>query len=223
MRGHFRKDPTMRSKFLLIALGSALAGCQTSDRADVPAAGLAAVNVPVVTSADYVFDAPAPGGALSAGEGERLNGWFQGLGIGYGDSVYVDGNYAPAARAQVAAIASRYGMLVSSGAPLTAGAVQPGFVRVVVARRRATVPGCPNWKQASQPDWSNKTMPNYGCAVNSNLAAMVADPEDLIHGREGAAVTDMRTATRAVDMYRAKPLTGAGGLQDISTKSGGSK
>ena len=57
----------------------------------MPERGVASVNVPVVTSADYVFDAAAPGGALAPGEGDRLNGWFQGLGLGYGDTVYVDG------------------------------------------------------------------------------------------------------------------------------------
>src|SRR6185369_11013060 len=121
IRGPFRKESTMRSKFLLIALGSALAGCQTATGPDVPAAGLPAVNVPVVTSADYVFDAAAPGGTLAPGEADRLNGWFQGLGLGYGDSVYVDGGYSPAARAQIAAVAGRYGLMVSPGAPVTAG------------------------------------------------------------------------------------------------------
>lgn len=211
----------MRSTFLLIALGSALAGCQTASQPDKPAMGLSAVNVPVVTSADYVFDAAAPGGALAPGEGDRLNGWLQGLGLGYGDRVYVDGGYAPAARSQVAAIAGRYGMLVSAGAPVTAGTVQAGSVRVVVARRRATVPGCPNWSQPSQPDWDNKTMSNYGCAINSNLAAMIADPEDLVHGREGAPVTDTRAAIRAVDLYRTKTPTGQGGLQSVDSKGGG--
>jgi len=218
MRGYFRKYSTMRSKFLLIALGSTLAGCQTTDRTDVPAAGVAPVNVPVVTSADYVFDAAAPGGALAPGESDRLNGWFQGLGLGYGDTIYVDGGYAPAARAQVATVAGRYGMLVTQGAPVTPGMVQPGSVRIVVARRRAVVPGCPNWKQLSQPDWNNKSLPNLGCGVNSNLAAMVADPEDLIHGREGAAVTDARTAARAVEEYRTTAPTGTKGLQDVSSK-----
>jgi len=207
----------MRSKYLIIALGSALAGCQTPGTPDNPAKGLASVNVPVVTSADYVFDAAAPGGTLAPGEGDRLNGWFQGLGLGYGDTVYVDG-YAPAARNEIAAVAGRYGMLVTPGAPVTAGMVGSGQVRVVVARRRATVPGCPNWNQHSQPDWDNKTMPSFGCGVNSNLAAMVANPEDLVHGREGASVTDTVTATRAVDMYRKKPPTGQGGLQDVSPK-----
>jgi len=218
IRGPFRKESTMRSKFLLIALGSALAGCQTATGPDVPAAGLPAVNVPVVTSADYVFDAAAPGGTLAPGEADRLNGWFQGLGLGYGDSVYVDGGYSPAARAQIAAVAGRYGLMVSPGAPVTAGVVQAGSVRVVVARRRADVPGCPNWSVPSQPDWNNKTMSNYGCAVNSNLAAMIANPEDLLHGREGGSVTDVRAAAKAVDLYRSKTPTGSNGLQAVSPK-----
>lgn len=205
----------MGSKLLLIALGSALAGCNTPD---VPGKGLASVNVPVVTSADYVFDAAAPNGALAPGEGDRLNGWFQGLGLGYGDAVYVDGAYADPARAQVAAVAGRYGMMVSAGAPVTAGMVQPGSVRVVVSRRRAVVPGCPNWSVPSQPNWDNSTMSNFGCGVNSNLAAMVANPEDLVHGREGLGISDTLTATKAVEFYRTQPVTGKKGLQDISTK-----
>jgi pilus assembly protein CpaD len=216
-RDLIRKESTMRSKFLLVAIGSVLAACQTTATPDIPSKGVAAVNIPVVTSADYVFDAAAPGGTLAAGEGERLNGWFQGLGLGYGDMVYVDGTGSPAARSQVAAIAGRYGMLLSPGAPVTAGVVQPGAVRVVVARRRAVVPGCPNWSQPS-PDWDNKSSSNYACAVNSNLAAMIANPEDLLHGREAGGVTDAVAATRAVDMYRTKPLTGSGDLKAVSPK-----
>ena len=217
MRGFIRKDSTMRSKFLLIALGSVLAGCQTASMPDKPAMGAAAVNVPVVTSTDYVFDAAAPGGSLAPGESDRLNGWFQGLGLGYGDTIYVDGGNVAEARGQVAAVAGRYGMLVTPGAPVTAGMVQRGSVRVIVARRRAFVPGCPNWSRPSSPDWDNNTTSNYGCAINSNLAAMVANPEDLVHGRDSGS-TDTLAATKAVDMYRAKPLTGQGGLQDVSAK-----
>ncbi|WP_308517278.1 CpaD family pilus assembly lipoprotein [Sphingomonas flavescens] len=211
----------MRSKFLLIALGSgALAACQTPGSPDNPAKGLASVNVPVVTSTDYVFDAAAPGGTLAPGEADRLNGWFQGLGLGYGDTVYVDAGYAPAARQQVAAVAGRYGMLVSTGAPVTAGSVPANGVRVVVARRRAEVPNCPNWRNPSQPDWDNKTMSNFGCGVNSNIAAMVANPEDLLRGRDGAGVPDGVTATRAIDMYRKKAPTGSGDLKAASSKGG---
>ncbi|MGE5563932.1 MAG: CpaD family pilus assembly lipoprotein [Bacillota bacterium] len=207
----------MRSKVILIALASALAACNTPD---LPDKGLAAVNVPVVTSADYVFEAAAPDGALAPGEADRLNGWFQGLGLGYGDSVYVDGPYAEAARGQVAAIAGQYGMLVSDGAPVTAGMVAPGTVRVVVSRRRASVPNCPNWSLPSEPNYDNRNMSNFGCSVNSNLAAMVANPEDLIHGREGSGTNDVATAAKAVNLYRSTPPSGTKGLQDVSTKKG---
>ena len=205
----------MRSKVILIALASSVAACNTPDLADK---GVAAVNVPVVTSADYVFDAAAPDGALAPGEADRLNGWFQGLGIGYGDAIYVDGAYADAARGQVAAIAGQYGMMVSAGAPVTTGAMQPGTVRVVVSRRRAEVPHCSNWSLPSQPNYDNRNMSNFGCGVNTNIAAMVANPEDLIHGREGLGVGDVNTGAKAVLFYRSAPPSGAQGLKDISTK-----
>lgn len=199
----------MRSKLLpLLALSTALAACQTTPGGDLADRGVASVNVPVVTTADYVFDAAAPGGALAPGESDRLDGWFQGLGLGYGDTIYVDGASSPAARAQVARVAGEYGLLVSDGAPVTAGAVQPGSVRVVVSRRRAEVPGCPNWTRPSEPDFQNRSMSNYGCSYNTNLAAMVANPEDLLHGREGSAAVDAATGAKAIQMYRKWPLTG---------------
>jgi pilus assembly protein CpaD len=208
----------MRSKVILIALASSLAACST---ADMPDQGVAAVNVPVVTSADYVFDAAAPDGALAAGEAARLNGWFQGLGLGYGDAIYVDGPYVDAARGQVASIAGQYGMMVSAGAPITQGAVQQGMVRVVVSRRRAEVPNCPNWSRPSEPDFHNRTISNFGCGVNSSLAAMVANPEDLIHGREGAATGDVNAAAKAILLYHSQPPSGSKGLQNVNTKNGG--
>ena len=205
----------MRSTIILVALCSGVAACNTPD---LPDKGLAAVNVPVVTSADYVFEASAPDGALAPGEADRINGWFQGLGLGYGDSIFVDGPYADAARGQVAAVAAEYGMAVSPGAPVTAGMIRPGAVRVVVSRRRAEVPYCPNWSLPSQPNYDNRNISNFGCGVNSNLAAMVANPEDLLHGREGSGVGDTSTGAKAVILYRSAPPSGAKGLQDISTK-----
>jgi len=206
----------MRSKFALIALGcTALVACNTTDQRD---RGLASVNVPVVTAADYVYDAAAPDGSLAAGETQRLDGWFQGLGLAYGDAIYVDSADAEIARGQVAEVAGRYGMLVSAGAPVTAGMVPPGTVRVVVSRRRAVVPGCPNWSVPSEPNWDNRSMSNFGCGVNTNLAAQVANPEDLIHGREGSGVGDTLTASKAVQFYRSTPPSGTKGLQQVTTK-----
>jgi pilus assembly protein CpaD len=209
----------MRRNFALLALATALAGC-VHDRPTEEMRGVAPVNVPVVSRADYALDVAAPGGSLPSSEAGRLDGWFHSLQLGYGDSIYVDGPDAYDARADVARVAGRYGMLVSNGSPVTEGGIAPGTVRVVVSRTRASVPGCPNWSVPSQPNLENASMSNLGCAVNANLAVMVANPEDLIHGQEGSGVGDTQTATKAVQSYRKATPTGTGGLKDIDTKKG---
>lgn len=211
----------MRHSLLIIATASALAGCGTTTPQTDARRGIDPVHVPVVTRQDFVFDAAAPGGQLGPSEAARLDGWFQGLDLTYGDSIYVEGPAGPEARSDVARVAGRYGMMVSDGAPVVAGAMPSGGVRIVVTRARASVPGCPDWSIPSQPNYSNRSMPNLGCGVNANIAAMVANPEDLLHGREAAAAVDVQTASKAVESYRATKPTGEGGLKDISTKKGG--
>jgi pilus assembly protein CpaD len=211
----------MRSKFALLLIAAAsVAGCSYHAQAgDLADRGVEAVNQPVVTRADYVFDAAAPGGSLAPAEKARLDAWFRGLNLGYGDNIYVDAPYADSARYEIAQIAGNYGMMLEPGAPVTAGAVAPGAVRVIVSRTRAEVPGCPNWSVPSQPNYNNRTMSNFGCGVNSNLAAMVANPEDLVHGRDGGLGSNA-AGTKAVILYRTTPPTGSKGLEDVSTKSG---
>jgi pilus assembly protein CpaD len=218
-RRFLRKDSNMVRKSALLLL-TALSACAPVGRpTDLADQGVEPVNIPVVSSTDYAFDAAAPGGTLGPADVARLDGWFQGLGLTYGDSIYVDGGYAPGARNQIAALAGRYGMLISAGAPVTVGMVPPGSVRIVVARRRASVPGCPNWNRPSEPDFANREMSDFGCAVNSNLAVEIADPEDLIHGREGIATVDPMTSAKAVNLYRSQPPSG-GSLQQVSSKGG---
>ncbi len=195
----------MRNILILAALASTVTACNTPKTADQ---GLAALHVPVVSSTDFVYDASTPSGSLSPEDAGRLDGWFSGLGLDYGDTIYVNGDYSPLARAQVAEIAGRYGMLVTAGAPASAGVAQPNTLRVVVSRHRASVPGCPDWKAPSNPNFSNATLSNFGCGVNVNLAAQVANPEDLVHGRTGPAAEDAETAAKAIIMYRNWPLTG---------------
>lgn len=206
----------MRNQIALLTLATALAGCSHNQPTEAMR-GVSAVNVPVVSRSDYALDLAAPGGSLPSSEAARLDGWFAGLGLGYGDDIYVDGPDAYGAREEVARVAGKYGLLISNGAPVTAGAISPGSVRVVVSRTRASVPGCPNWSVPSQPNFDNAQITGFGCSVNSNLAAMIGNPEDLVHGREGG-VSDARTGTKAVDTYRKATPSGTSGLKDISTK-----
>jgi pilus assembly protein CpaD len=212
----------MTHKLSLLLLASVtLAGCQVHRGVDRPARGILPVNEPVVARTDYVFDAAAPAGALDPSEAARLDGWFRGLELGYGDVISLDGADTASARSDVARIAGRYGLLISEGgAPVTAGAVPPGAVRVVVSRTRASVPGCPNWSQPSGPNYNNELLSGFGCAVNGNLAAMVANPADLISGRESSG-TDASAGTRAIQSLRTRAQTGeGGGLQAVSSKGG---
>ncbi len=210
----------MRSKFAFVALASALTSCATPG-ANPAARGLEPVNQPMLTRASFAFDAPAPAGYLAPEDMARLDGWFRSLDLGYGDLIYVDGAYADSARSQVAGLAGNYGMMVLPAAPITAGVVPAGYLRVVVARNRAEVPDCPNWSVPAQPNTDNATMSNFGCAVNSNFAAMVANPEDLFYGREGSGLGDAATASKAINYYRTTPPTGTKGLQDITTTKKG--
>ncbi len=208
----------MNRSITLFGLVAMLGACNTTAPTDRPAKGVSSVNVPVVTRADYALDLSAPDGTLSPSEAARLNSWFGSMVLGYGDMVYIDGATGYDARDDIARVAGQYGMLVSPGAPMTPGAVPQGMVRVVVARTTATVPGCPNWSKASTPNFDNAQMSNFGCGVNSNLAAMVANPQDLVSGREGSGVGDTLTASKAVEQYRKAVPTGQKGLQDITTK-----
>lgn len=203
IRALAKKDIAMRKTLIIAALGSVLAACNHT----TPEQGLASVHQPVVTSTQYVFDAAAPGGMLPGEEAARLDGWFTGLGLEFGDTIYVSGDAPPQARSRVAQVVGRYGLLVANGMPVTTGAVSPDMVRVVVERKRASVPGCPDWNKPSQPNYANTNIPNFGCGVNANLAMQVANPGDLLHGSPYAAAQDAQTAAKAIIMYRNWNLT----------------
>lgn len=205
-----------RSIILAAALAPALplGGCGgTLNR------GLESVHQPVVSRTDYLFDVNADNGRLAPGEGRRLAGWMGSLRLGYGDRITVDdpSPYGSGVREDVAAEAARYGLLVSDDVPMTGAPVAPGTVRVIVSRSTASVPGCPDYSHMSQPEFNSNTSSNQGCAINSNLAMMVARPEDLVRGQPGSGTADPASATKAIEVYRKAPSASGSG----SVKSGG--
>lgn len=186
-------------------------------------ASVYSVHQPVVQRTDYLLDLAASGG-LTPLEAGRLQGWFEGLQIKYGDRIWMDeapGYADPRTREDVAAVAASYGLLLSEGSPVTAGVVQPGMARIVVSRMAASVPTCPNWSDARSGDATSASHSNYGCATNSNLAAMIADPADLVLGQAGSTTDDAVAVSRAVKAYRDRPQTGAAGKVQSESTGGG--
>jgi pilus assembly protein CpaD len=200
---------------IALTLGLSLAGCAGQPSAN---RSLDSIKQPVVDRSNFSLDVDSGGGGLTIAEQRRLNDWFAAMDLGYGDRISIDDPLAsPATKQTVTDIAARYGLLVSDGAPVTDGLVNPGRVRIVVTRSKASVPGCPDWEGSSSVNYSNGTSDGFGCAVNGNLAAMVADPEDLIHGRSGSGETTVMTSTKAIDSYRKQAPTGEGGLKTTSS------
>jgi pilus assembly protein CpaD len=56
-------------------------------------------------------------------------------------------------------------------------------VELVLERYLVTLPPCPDWSRQSGTDFSNLPHSNFGCATQTNLGLMVAEPRDLVHGR----------------------------------------
>ncbi|MDB5706439.1 MAG: pilus assembly protein CpaD [Sphingomonas bacterium] len=182
--------------------------------------GLESVHQPVVSRTDYVFDVNTSGNTLAPGEDRRLAGWMASLRLGYGDRVAIDdpNPYGGGVRDDIAGQIARYGLLLSDDTPVTGAAVAPGTVRIVVSRMKATVPGCPDFSRTHQPEFESNTSSNQGCAINSNLAAMIANPADLVRGQPGADTNDTVASSRAIEAYRKATPTGAGGLKDPGAK-----
>ncbi|MEE4537298.1 MAG: CpaD family pilus assembly protein [Erythrobacter sp.] len=194
----------------LLTLGFGLAGC-----AGMPTnASLYSDKQPVIERTNFTLDLNTSPSGLAIAEQQRLNGWFETMDLGYGDRIAIeDPSNNPAVSTAVNALANRYGLIVSEVAPTTEGFLEPGQARVVITRSSASVPDCPDWSAQSDSNYFNGISPNYGCSTNSNFAAMIADPEDLLAGKDTEGETVVATGTKAIDAYRELAPTGSAGLQ----------
>ncbi len=205
---------------IVVALCSAaLTGCTSPG---VPLnRSLESVHQPVIQRTNYTFDLNVDREGVSPSEQRRLAGWFEAMDLRYGDRIAIDDPVASGAtRASVEAVASRYGLMVGTDAPATPGYVNAGTARIVITRSTAAVPGCPDWGTRTDTNLHNATASGYGCAINGNLAAMVANPQDLVKGTKGSIHTINANGAKAVDVHLSVPQTGNGGatLKAASSK-----
>lgn len=208
------------AKISVLAAAATLAACTST--ADTNRS-LDSVHQPIVSNSVFSFDVATSNGELPPSEQARLLGWFDAMSIRYGDRIAVEDPSLYGSSGAVASVRSmveKRGLLMSAAVPVTAGSVPAGSVRVTVTRAAAHVPGCPDWSSKSSININNATSANYGCATNSNLAAMVADANDLIKGAADRG-GDPATATKPIETYRKKEPTGAGELPSTSTSGKG--
>ncbi|MEP1420729.1 MAG: CpaD family pilus assembly protein [Erythrobacter sp.] len=205
---------------IALALGVGLAGCSSGPLTETNTS-LYSVNQPVVERDNFTLDVDTSRTGLSINEQQRLNGWFETMDLRYGDRITIeDPSSNPAVSDAVNQLAGRYGLIVEGIAPTTPGLLGAGQARVIITRSTASVPGCPNWEGRYDGNFKNETSKNYGCAINSNLAAMVANPEDLLEGQSGTGETVIATGTKAIETFREAAPTGAAGLQEAQSQGG---
>ena len=212
------RNITVSKLALALTLGLGLAGCGGMPENT----SLYSVKQPVVERTNMTMDVATTTAGLPISEQQRLNGWFETMDLRYGDRIAIENpGQNPAVTNAIRDLAARYGLMISDTAPVTAGYLQPGQARVVITRSSASVPGCPDWSAKSDMNYSSGLSPSFGCAINGNLAAMVADPQDLLEGKKGASETVIATSNKAISTYRDMEPTGASGLMDASAGGGG--
>jgi len=86
---------------------------------------------------------------------------------------------------------------ISEMLPSHAGVANTAIV--AVERYDVTLPDCPDWR--ALPALTNGVWSNYGCTTAVNLGRMVADPRDLVTGRDLGPM-DGTVAASAVERYR---------------------
>ena len=119
-------------------------------------------------------------------EKTRLNAFIRGIRLGYADEITVRGS-TPARRAAVKAYLTQTGIpaqiRAESGNPAE---MKANTVKVMVERYVVTPPACPNWSNFHGNNQRNSPGTNYGCSTDASLGQMVANPKDLVTGREAS-------------------------------------
>ncbi|HEX3430265.1 MAG TPA: CpaD family pilus assembly protein [Rhizomicrobium sp.] len=72
----------------------------------------------------------------------------------------------------------------------------------------ARTDGCGNWSEDASDTAQNLPMPDFGCSVQHNVAAMVADPRDLVAPR-GMGPSDATRRQTVVGTYEKAQSTGS--------------
>jgi pilus assembly protein CpaD len=93
---------------------------------------------------------------------------------------------------------------------------------IKVAHGKAHVKECGDWSDDATYTPTNEQLGSHGCAVQSNIAAMVADPTDFVRpGAMGASPSSLRTSAITTENLN-KEVTSAAGSSGASGSGGGS-
>jgi pilus biogenesis lipoprotein CpaD len=173
---------------------------------------------------------------LDAAEAERLRAFLARTGSrDGGDDVFVVAAAAetgpsgqPAAPALRRAAAVR-AFLARERIPASVVQIPPepgrrgDLVAVSVRRYVAVLPPCPDWSGVPGVNFNNQPVSNWSCATAVNFGMMLANPADLVRGRD-PGYADGERAARTVKAYRegkTKPIIRDASAAEVFPDAGG--
>lgn len=196
--------------FVLCAV---LGGCQTYEQVDLRTRGLAERHpitvAPQIAELRLVPDPVTKG--LSAADRARLSTFLAEFKTGSDADLSIaapDGS----ANARLAARTAGQVRDIASGSGLPIARIRLGSYPAVPGDAAAPIvvsyvsylakgPECGHFATNLADNPSNQVSPNFGCAMQKNLAAMLADPRDLIVPRAETPADALRRQT-VLDKYR---------------------
>src|SRR5690606_18834183 len=92
--------------------------------------------------------------------------------------------------------------------------------RVTVGRYVVKPPACPDWSKPATGDPANQVTSNFGCATETNLGLMVADPGVLLRGVDQMAPADGEAVAVGIKNYREGKIEKPEPLTAIEMESG---
>jgi pilus assembly protein CpaD len=154
---------------------------------------------------------------LSGEESQKLAAFLDNAQITADDHVYVEPPSSDKLASQrISQIAHQLATRGIGVRTLPAKTAAPSDqLTVLVERYVVTPPNCPDWTKDPVSDHENELYSNFGCANVTNLGLMVADPRDLVIGRQ-MGPEEGNPALAGIARYRAgkpKDLISAGSYQ----------
>lgn len=213
--------PLSKAPLLLMSLGTLLmvAGCKK----DTANASLNTQYAARISAEQIFYDIRfSPNNRISTWQLKGHEAFMRQLGLRYGDRISIDDpepSGAAERRAVVAGLLAKFGLIPENDAVVTKGFIPPNGIRLVIQRAKAQVNNCPSWADSNATRHGVDMMNNTGCATATNLAAMVADPNDLVEGRPYKGST-AQTIVKAVKAHHDTPASQSGPLNtsDTATK-----
>lgn len=208
-----------RNAVVLAVLSAAfLAGCASRDSITVGSVpDDYRTNHPItIAEREQVFDLPVGAGSmtLSRGQREAIGGFLADYDRQSATAVRV---MVPTGSLNAAAASHISGDIVSHlrregvhGGSILVGYYDAGApevsapIRITYAAIKAGVGGkCGRWPADILQTSENKHYANFGCSYQNNLAAQVANPNDLLGPRKSTSI-DPENRQDAIDQYKAR-------------------